>query len=37
MMDIIEFMEDVLDLKLLDCQKDCLTYIYKHPDTKIIF
>ena len=37
MMDIIEFVEDVLDLKLLDYQKDFLTYIYKHPDVKIVY
>lgn len=37
MMDIIEFMEDVLGLKLLDHQKDFLTYIYKHPDAKIVY
>lgn len=37
MMNIIEFVEDVLGLKLLDYQKDFLTYIYKHPDAKIVY
>ena len=36
-MDIIEFVEDVLGLKLLDYQKEFLTYIYKHPDVKIVY
>lgn len=36
-MDIIEFVEDVLGLRLPYYQKDFLTYIYKHPDAKIIY
>lgn len=35
-MDIIEFTENVLDIKLLDSQKKLLTYIYEHPNCKWI-
>lgn len=36
-MDMIEFMENMLDIKLLDYQKEMIEYIEEHPDYKIIF
>ena len=35
-MDTIQFIEKTLDIKLLDCQKEMIRYIEKHPDCKVI-
>ncbi len=31
-----DFIEDVLDTKLLDFQKDYLDYLDRHPDAKVV-
>lgn len=36
-MDTVQFIEDMLDIKLLDYQKKMIKYIDEHPDCKIIF
>ena len=35
-MDTIQFIENILDIKLLDYQKEMITYIEEHPDCKVI-
>lgn len=35
-MDMVQFMEDTLDIKLSDYQKKMIKYVDEHPDCKII-
>lgn len=35
-MDTVQFIEDTLDIKLLDYQKKMIKYVDEHPDCKII-
>ena len=34
-MDTVQFIEDILDIKLLDYQKEMIRYIEEHPDCKV--
>lgn len=36
-MDIVQFIEEILDIKLLNYQKEMISYIEEHPDCKVIF
>ena len=36
-MDTVQFIENILDIKLLDYQKKMIEYIEEHPDCEIIF
>ena len=34
-MDTVQFIEETLDIKLLDCQKEMIRYMEEHPDYKV--
>lgn len=36
-MDTVQFIENILDIKLLDYQKEMVSYMEKHPDCKFTF